>query len=301
MIKQSSTITGLYFIALMICAISGCYCISVQPAAAASQGCQQAKLLYDQAMDHSDNQEKIRLLEQAADICPSFDIYFQLGNVFGEEKRYSDARMAYKDAQLSTDEERLQANALIMIGGTYEAQEDMQPAIRYFRLAQEIHENPKVEAHLQDLFLSQAGEFVSQDNITRALTESTRSLKGFSACPKIDLYIHFDLGSYALSRRDAQQQSVALGRALKDKALQGSRILIIGHTDSQGEESYNMALSMKRAESVKHFLIRHYPELTSHLTLATEGKGETRLLVSPETTDRHYAANRRVEVVVQCK
>ena len=301
MMKRCSTTPGLYFIALMICSISALYYISIQPAAAANGGCQQAKQLYDEAMDHSDNQAKIRLLVEAADFCPDFDTYLQLGKAFEKEKRYNEARLAYKDAQLTTDEERLQANALIMIGGTYETQGAMQPAIRHYRQAQMIHENPKVEAHLQKLVLSLAGEFVSQDEITRALMESTRSLKGFFPCPKIDLYIHFDLGSYALSRQDAQQQAAALGRALKDNGLKGSRILIIGHTDSQGEASDNFALSKKRAESVKRFLMRQFPDLASHLSLTTEGKGETRLLISPEATERDYAANRRVEVVAQCK
>lgn len=172
----------------------------------------------------------------------------------------------------------------------------MQSAIRNYRQAQRVHENPKVEAHLQKIVLSLAGEYVPQDEIVRALTESP---KGFSVSPKIDLYINFDLGSHALSNHDAQQQSGALGRALMNESLKGSHIYIVGHTDSQGDASYNMSLSMKRAESVKRFLIGQFPNLPSHLSLSIQGKGETRLLISPETTERHYAANRRVEVMVQ--
>lgn len=293
-----------FYFALMGLAVSALCWVAVVPPAVASEECRYAKQLYDEAMDHSDNLEKIRLLEKSADFCPDFRTYCNLGKVLGEEERYDEARMAYKDAQLTTEEERLQANALIMIGGTYEAQRAMQPAIRHYRHAQMLHENPKVDVHLQKLVLSLAGEFVAQDDITRALTEST---KGFSVsgspsvCPTIDLYINFDLGSHALSRRDAQQQALALGRALKNKDLKDSRILIIGHTDSQGEESYNFVLSKRRAESVKRFLMRQFPDLTSHLSLATQGKGETRLLVSSEVSARHYAANRRVEVKVQCR
>ncbi|WP_321419083.1 OmpA family protein [uncultured Desulfobacter sp.] len=287
----------MYF-TLMGLAVSVLCWVAVVPPAVASEGCRHAKQLYDQAMDHSDNLEKIRLLEKSADFCPEFKTYFTLGKVLEKEKRYEEARMAYKDAQLTTDEERLQANALIMIGGSYEAQKAMQPAIRHYRLAQMLHENPNVEAHLQELVLSLAGGFVPQDEIARALTE-----RGFfvqsTASPKIDLYINFDLGSHSLSKHDAQQQAGALGRALMDENLKGRHVHIVGHTDSQGDASYNMSLSMKRAESVKRFLIEQFPSLTSHLSLTTQGKGETCLLISPETTERHYAANRRVEVMVQ--
>ena len=284
------------YLILMGLAVAALCWVAVVPPAVASEGCRHAKQLYDEAMDHSDNLEKIRLLEKSADFCPDFKTYFNLGKVLEKEKRYDEARMAYKEAQLTTEAERLQANALIMIGGSYEAEKAMQPAIRHYRLAQMLHENPNVEAHLQELVLSLAGEFVPQDEITRALTESH---KGFAVCPKIDLYINFDLGSHALSKHDAQQQAGALGRALMDENLKGRHVHIVGHTDSLGEASYNMSLSMKRAESVKRFLIRQFPSLTSHLSLSTQGKGETRLLISPETTERHYAANRRVEVVVQ--
>ncbi|NWH05990.1 OmpA family protein [Desulfobacter latus] len=285
----------IYF-ALMGLAVSVLCWVAVVPPALASEGCRYAKQLYDEAMNHTDNPEKIRLLEKSADLCPDFEIYFNLGQALEKEKKYEEARMAYKEAQLTTEDGRLQANALIMIGGSYEAQKAMHLAIRHYRQAQMLHENPKVDAHLQKLVLSLAGEYVPQVEIARALTEST---KGFSVSPRIDLYINFDLGSHDLSSHGAQQQAGALGRALMNERLKGSHIYIVGHTDSQGDASYNMSLSMKRAESVKRFLIRQFPSLTSHLSLSIQGKGETRLLISPETTARHYAANRRVEVVVQ--
>ncbi|MBP2077043.1 OmpA family protein [Oceanobacillus polygoni] len=72
-------------------------------------------------------------------------------------------------------------------------------------------------------------------------------------------------------------------------------IHINGHTDDQGDASYNLNLSLERAESVFHYLEEHGD--ISHLTIHTEGYGETAPIESNEDEDGR-SKNRRVEIVI---
>jgi outer membrane protein OmpA-like peptidoglycan-associated protein len=72
------------------------------------------------------------------------------------------------------------------------------------------------------------------------------------------------------------------------------KILIVGHTDSDGESKANQQLSEKRAVAVKNYLISKYK--ISATRIETEGKGES-LPVASNTTAEGKALNRRVEFV----
>jgi hypothetical protein len=71
-------------------------------------------------------------------------------------------------------------------------------------------------------------------------------------------------------------------------------IKIVGHTDNQGSDAYNMDLSLRRANSVKRYLVGKGVLETS---ITTEGKGETMPLV-PNDTKENRATNRRVEFII---
>ena len=66
--------------------------------------------------------------------------------------------------------------------------------------------------------------------------------------------------------------------------------IIVGHTDSIGDENYNLALSQRRAEAVKEYLVSTYS--VDPLRLITIGRGESELL-DPGNPDNPI--NRRVE------
>jgi len=72
------------------------------------------------------------------------------------------------------------------------------------------------------------------------------------------------------------------------------RVKIIGHTDSDGSDADNLALSKKRAESVKTSLVKDFGIDVSRLE--TDGKGESQP-VDKNTTAEGKANNRRVEFV----
>lgn len=70
------------------------------------------------------------------------------------------------------------------------------------------------------------------------------------------------------------------------------KILIIGHTDSDGEEKANLELSQKRAKSVKDYLVNQFKIEANRIE--TDGKGETAPIES-NATPQGKAKNRRVE------
>ena len=78
---------------------------------------------------------------------------------------------------------------------------------------------------------------------------------------------------------------------LRDKAL---RLRIDGHTDDRGNPALNQALSERRANAVREYLIATFGIAASRLS--TTGSGDTRPMASNET-DAGRAQNRRVELV----
>ena len=71
-------------------------------------------------------------------------------------------------------------------------------------------------------------------------------------------------------------------------------ISVIGHTDSQGSETYNQRLSEHRAASVKNYLIQQGIDAA---VISTLGRGES-LPVASNDTAAGRQQNRRVEIAV---
>lgn len=105
--------------------------------------------------------------------------------------------------------------------------------------------------------------------------------------------ILFDSGS-----ANIQARSMGIIRQISQVLQQdpAMKLLIIGHTDSDGDDAANMALSKKRADAVKNTLINIY-NVTSD-RLQTNGKGESEPVADNNSTDGK-AQNRRVEFIKQ--
>ncbi len=73
-------------------------------------------------------------------------------------------------------------------------------------------------------------------------------------------------------------------------------ILIVGHTDSNGEGAINLALSRKRAETIKMALVSQFDIQFSRIQ--TDGKGENDPIADNDT-DAGKTQNRRVEFIKQ--
>jgi len=79
------------------------------------------------------------------------------------------------------------------------------------------------------------------------------------------------------------------------RAKGNARITATGHTDTSGPESYNMALSLRRANAVKDALVQNGVPAQA---ITVIGMGEKGLLV-PTADGVREPQNRRVEIVVQ--
>jgi OOP family OmpA-OmpF porin len=82
--------------------------------------------------------------------------------------------------------------------------------------------------------------------------------------------------------------------ASKVNAINLEVVIAIGHTDSIGTDAYNQKLSVRRAESVKAYLVS---KGVAPNRVYTEGKGEKQPVASNKTKDGR-AKNRRVEIEV---
>jgi outer membrane protein OmpA-like peptidoglycan-associated protein len=109
--------------------------------------------------------------------------------------------------------------------------------------------------------------------------------------PNVDLEIQFDYNSADISKTSltAVQE---LGKALSNPSLKGSTFVVAGHTDAVGSEPYNLDLSERRADAIKHYLVEKYGIAGNDLV--TVGYGKTKLKDAGNPT---APINRRVQVV----
>ena len=104
--------------------------------------------------------------------------------------------------------------------------------------------------------------------------------------------VFFDWDRSNLSAQALNTIKQAAG-AYKTKG--NARVTATGHTDTSGPEAYNMALSLRRANTVKDALVREGVPATA---IAVIGRGEAGLLVKTGDNVRE-PQNRRVEIVIQ--
>jgi outer membrane protein OmpA-like peptidoglycan-associated protein len=101
----------------------------------------------------------------------------------------------------------------------------------------------------------------------------------------------FDFDSNAI-RSDAGRNLVELARSLKK--YPNSQLLIVGHTDSKGDDSYNQALSYRRSNSAASYL---EGQGVARTRIAANGRGESEPVASNDT-EAGRQLNRRVEVAI---
>ncbi|MEX0289432.1 MAG: OmpA family protein [Flavobacteriaceae bacterium] len=101
---------------------------------------------------------------------------------------------------------------------------------------------------------------------------------------------------FASGSATIQPQSMGIIRQISQvlQQEQSMQLNIIGHTDADGDDAANMALSERRAEAVKNVLVNIYNIDASRLS--SEGKGESVPIGDNNTVDGK-AKNRRVEFV----
>jgi outer membrane protein OmpA-like peptidoglycan-associated protein len=130
---------------------------------------------------------------------------------------------------------------------------------------------------------------------TRSLTfeesERVADLNKDKEWKSIDLEIYFEYNSARIVP-EAEPQLKELGEALRSQSLRNATVVLGGHTDAKGSESYNERLSDRRAQAVKRYLVDKLDIPADHLTTAGYGK---RHLKNPN--DPFGGENRRVQII----
>ena len=110
------------------------------------------------------------------------------------------------------------------------------------------------------------------------------------AAPSFIVFFDWDRSNLSAQALNTIKQAAG---AYKTKG--SARVTATGHTDKSGPDSYNMALSLRRANTVKDALVREGVPATA---ISVIGKGESQPLVQTADGVRE-PQNRRVEIVIQ--
>ena len=110
------------------------------------------------------------------------------------------------------------------------------------------------------------------------------------APPSFMVFFDWDRSNLSVQAQNTIRQAAD---AYKSKG--NARVTATGHTDTSGPEAYNMALSLRRANTVKDALVQNGVPATA---IAVIGRGEAGLLVQTGDGVRE-PQNRRVEIVIQ--
>lgn len=109
--------------------------------------------------------------------------------------------------------------------------------------------------------------------------------------PTVDIEVLFGYDSSEITP-GAAESLMSLGRALADPRLSGQSFVIAGHTDARGARSYNFALSDRRAQAVRAFLIEHFKVAPDNLIARGFGESQPKNPRNPRAPE-----NRRVQVI----
>lgn len=108
----------------------------------------------------------------------------------------------------------------------------------------------------------------------------------------VHFLLHFETGSTRLlPESDPTLPEVV--RAIRDRASR--HVSIVGHTDTQGDQTQNVTLSLERAQAIKEMLAQAGIDAA---TMEVTSHGEANPIVQT-ADDVANAQNRRVEVVVR--
>ena len=142
---------------------------------------------------------------------------------------------------------------------------------------------------------SSIGSFTAGEKIGLPLIKFKVPLKNDIVVPRLIIgsSVLFNPGAFTLSTGAAGEFDKV---AYFIKNFSPGKIIIEGHTDSDGEEDANQTLSEQRSDRVVEFLINTYPYITSGM-IEARGYGEKQP-IAPNDSPENKKLNRRIEVIV---
>lgn len=138
---------------------------------------------------------------------------------------------------------------------------------------------------------------MQDDNLDEKIKEFKRGMIGNELL--VRKYIHYETGAYTISKENKKYMN-AIARILKDNKQFVLRVN--SHADANGNDDFNLALSVKRANEIRNYLVK---KGIAADRIMTYGYGESRPLNTCTNgvacSELQHRQNRRTEFVFKVK
>jgi len=236
------------------------------------------------------------LLATAIKQCPKDpEINFMQGYSLERLRDYKSAMSYYVTA--STIDPK-HAKAFFGLGDIYMVTDKVQNAVTAYEKGLSLDpDNKRAAKSLESAKIklkAQRGESVtSEEAVTVLFAEKSkdREVSPIEATI-LRLLILFPDKSTGLPEEGADQLSIVGARAFTSRDLQGAVFEVIGNTDDSGDAATNLAVSRKRAEAVRNYLIKNCNIDAKKLQVAAHGHTHP---IVPNSTEQNRKINNRVE------
>lgn len=291
--------------------------------------------LFDKAKSSNDNNQKIKFFNESIKYCPSYAAYYYLGGTYMQLSQFAKANEAFEKAKMLNPVEPdiylAQGDACMELKDYGNAFLNYKYGLNLLGKSIPVYEKRLNEARIK-VVQHGADAALIKKVIKRGL-EVKRSIggqKNIVISPSIDIRVEFDFDKDNLST-SGRKQADEIGKAITELFQERTRSIgvsaddsienteqtdpptqqeqvnitpaaakfsfkLIGHTDNRGTDAYNMDLSLRRARTVKFFLVSDYGIEENLISIA--GQGESEPLIPNADTEAEHRVNRRVEIVV---
>jgi OOP family OmpA-OmpF porin len=108
---------------------------------------------------------------------------------------------------------------------------------------------------------------------------------------RLTLHVNFDFNKSTIKRSEDAELEKAVDFV---KKYPNAKVSLVGYTDSIGSDAYNEKLSVRRANSVKDYLVAHGAD-GARIEATGRGKADP---IADNKTEQGRALNRRVEILI---
>ena len=209
-------------------------------------------------------------LEQALNYGRTWPVLAKLGDIAVEDEDRDAATRYYHEALAAMDDHTLTP--------------EQPPEATIERIVRLTEANNMLTSQHRSAPRTRSGDFGGL---------AATGIRGYTI-KKVALPITFDFDSARITERG---KKAAAEMALFLKKQNPPRITIAGHTDAEGPDDYNLALSRKRAEAVKRYLVDSGFTGAIELRAMGESKPYPREILEHLTDEELWQLDRRVELI----
>jgi outer membrane protein OmpA-like peptidoglycan-associated protein len=285
-------------------------------AAVHANDCAAAKHDVDLAQDRvasSANDEAADLFRHSIAACPNYDAYEQLAELLALSDQHRDQVEAVDDfvaANARATTSKARAQTLYQYSALLYRSDDPQNAYPLIKKAHTLDPSRREIAHFENIIETQI-QNPKAEQLTRALRFSmfkpltpsiSKSMAGgtesYTAPPagtgggSLNIPIIFKNNSVVLDDQTAPHLSL-LAYTLAGKDFDGQSFTFVGHTDSRGDDAYNVYLSVQRAKAVTAGVVALEPSLQGRISVEGRGAHDP---IDMGTDAKANRANRRLQV-----